>query len=399
MSKDGRWDLAVLGGAPTFERPRSTSNLVRPDIDLFLAYSRLFFDAKRYSNTGPVSTLMESRLAEFHGVERCVSFASGFWGLVLAMKALAIPKKGEVVMPSLTYRRLADAAYWAGLTSNFCEVDPMTLAPTPSTVRACTNADTALIVATHPIVNCCDAVGLSELALELGIPILFDSVESVYETIGGQRTGSFGNAELYSLHASKLLNGFEGGYVTSNDAHLADELALARGFGFKGQDNVVTFGVNAKLNEIHAAMALASLDDVHDQINRNRARYYAYKRRIAAINGLRLLEFDETECSGFKNIVVEVQPGWPIPRDQTIVILNAENVLARAYYSPPLHTMRTSYVVRHGDLSLTEDLAGRFMNLPSGHHVSLEDIDLIVDLLALIERDAAGIVDALGGQS
>ncbi|MGO9584039.1 MAG: DegT/DnrJ/EryC1/StrS family aminotransferase [Acidimicrobiales bacterium] len=399
MEKSGPQDLAAFGGTPLFDRPRPTSNLVRPDFEHFLKYSRVFFDARRYTNTGPVSVLMEEKFAEFHGVDHCVSFASGFWGLVLAMRTLALADKREVVMPSFTYRRLADATYWAGLVPHFCEVDAQSLAATPATVGACVGADTALLVITHPIVNCCDAVGLTVFAREIGVPVLFDSVESVYETVAGRRTGSFGNAEVYSLHASKLVNGFEGGYVTTDDAELADRLALERGFGFSGQDNVAVFGTNAKLNEVHAAMALASLDDLDDQVERNRRRYYAYQSAMRKVSGLRLLEFDETEKTSFKNIVVEVLPAWPLSRDETVAVLNAENALARAYYSPPLHAMHASYETRHGDLSLTEALAERFMNLPCGHHVSLEDVGSIVDLLAFVEQHGDAITELLGART
>src|SRR5690606_1129933 len=100
------------------------------------------------------------------------------------------------------------------------------------TVRPHLGAETALIMAVHPIINCCDATGLEALSLETGVPLMFDAVESVYERIDHRKVGSFGRAECFSMHASKLLNGFEGGYVTTNDTELANRLALMRGFGF-----------------------------------------------------------------------------------------------------------------------------------------------------------------------
>jgi dTDP-4-amino-4,6-dideoxygalactose transaminase len=384
-------DLAAFGGPQLFDRPRSTSNLSKPDIEQFLSYSRIFFDAHRYSNAGPVVMMLEARLAEFHDVRRCVSTVSGFWALVLGMKALALPGRSQVVMPSLSYRRLADAAVWAGLTPFFCEVDASTLAPTPETVSRCIGDDTALIVATHPIVNCCDAGGLSELARQQRLPILFDSVESVYETVGGRRTGSFGNAELFSLHASKLLNGFEGGYLTTADEDLADRLELIRAFGFLTQDTVVGLGTNAKLNEIHASMAMASLDDLERQVAHNRAGYEAYLSALAEIEGIRILRFDESESPAFKNIVVELEDEWPLGRDQTVGLLNAEGAFARAHYSPALHMTSPAYPTVHGDLSLTEELAKHFVVLPSGHQVDTADISGVAQLLSFLSANAEEI--------
>src|SRR6185437_7421804 len=114
---------------------------------------------------------------------------------------------------------------------------PDRLCITAKTARQCISEDTALIVGVHPIVNCCDAEGLETLSVETGIPLLFDSVESVYETINHRKVGSFGLAECFSLHASKLLNGFEGGYVTTNNRSLADRIGALGGDLLVGADD------------------------------------------------------------------------------------------------------------------------------------------------------------------
>lgn len=251
-------------------------------------------------------------------------------------------------------------------------------------------------MAVHPIVNCLDVDGLVALANEKNIPLLIDSVESVYESTPGGKVGSFGNAEVFSLHASKFLNGFEGGYITTNDASLARQLALMRGFGFAGADNIaVSGGMNAKLNEIHAAMTLACLDGVEEQVARNRQRYYTYRRLLAGIPGIRLLEFDERYRSGYKNIVVELLDEWPLNRADTINILNAEKILARAYYSPPLHRKPMAYDHVPANLPVTDKLAERFLNLPCGHLVNDDDIADIVGMLEFISANAKRITDRL----
>lgn len=390
-------DLALFGGRKLFERPRSTSNLVQPDIERFLDYSRLFYEAGQYSNNGPLVRELERRLSEFHNTRYCVTFCNGFWALVLAIRCLALPGRTEVVMPSLTYRRLADVVAWAGLVPRFCEVDPRTLAISPETAELHLGPNTALIIGVHPIVNCCDAPGLEKLAKRHGIPLLFDGVESVYETIEGKKVGSFGQGECFSFHASKLLNGFEGGYLTTNDENLAQRLAAMRGFGFAGADTVVELGTNAKLNEIHAAMALASLDDLSAQVLRNQERYRVYQQALKGISGLELLAFDESERCSFKNIVVELTEDWPLPRALTLSHLNAEGVLARSYYSPPLHLKSTTYPVIAGALPLTESLAERFLLLPCGHFVDANDILQITQLLAFL-RDHATAIKQRGAQ-
>jgi dTDP-4-amino-4,6-dideoxygalactose transaminase len=342
--------------------------------------------------TGPNVKLLEQRLAAFHQTEYCVTCCSGFWALALAISVLALKGKSEVIMPSLTYRRMADIAAWVNLRPHFCEVEPTTLSMSAATVMPCINENTALILGVHPIVNCIDIGGLAALAKEKNIPLLFDSVESVYESTASGKVGQFGNAEIFSLHASKFLNGFEGGYITTNDANLARQLALMREFGFgKGNNIVVSGGMNTKLNEMHAAMALASLDGVEDQVARNRQRYYTYKRLLLAIPGIRLLEFDERYRTSYKNIVIELLDDWPLSREKTINILNAEKILARAYYSPPLHQRPMSYSHVAADLPVTDRLAERFLNLPCGHLVSNDDIAKIVELLEFVLKNAERI--------
>jgi dTDP-4-amino-4,6-dideoxygalactose transaminase len=392
MAKTNIAELAILGGGKLFDQPKSTSNLVQPDFETFLNYSKQFFNQHQYTNNGPLVRLLQKRMADFHHSEFCVAFCSGFWAIALAMAVLALKGRSEVIIPSLSYRRIADIAAWARLKPRFCEVEADTLAMSARTVAPCINDQTALIVGMHPIVNCCDVAGLVSLADEHAIPLLFDSVESVYEGCSSGRIGGFGDAECFSLHASKLINGFEGGYVTTNDRALADKLSVLRGFGFVGQDDIrFAGGLNAKLNEIHAAMALASLDELGMQVVRNRERYERYKRGLAAVNGIRLVEFDEAYQTSYKNILVELLPGWPISRSRTLAILNAENILARPYYSPPLHQKRMDYPHIPARLAVTDLLAERFMLLPCGEFVTLEDIDGVIGLLEFLYRHGPAI--------
>ncbi len=377
-------ELAAFGAKPLFAVPKSTSNLVQPDFARFLDYLRPSYDAS--TATGSVTARLEARFAAFHGTRYCVSFCSGFWALATTITALALPGRREVLMPSLTYRRMADVVAWTGLVPRFCEVDPDTLAISAASARDAIGDDTALLLGVHPIVNCCDVSGLVELAASHGVPLLFDSVESVYEEVAIGKIGGFGNAECFSLHASKLINGFEGGYATTNDAALAARLATLR------DGATVGHGVlDARLAEVHAAMALANLDELDAQVARNRARYERYRALLAGLPGVRLVTFDDTRATSYKTIVVEFERDWPLPRELTIALLNAENILARAYYWPPLHAKKMAYAHVPATLPLSERLAERFALLPCGDFITDDDIDATVALLDFLRRHADAI--------
>jgi dTDP-4-amino-4,6-dideoxygalactose transaminase len=392
MIKDSIEKLALFGGDPLFKKTKSTSNLVKPDFEHFLEYSKRFYSQHRYSNNGPLVKLLEQRLAEFHHVDYCVRFCSGFWALAITMKSVALAGKSEVIMPSLTYRRMDDIASWAGLKPVFYEVSEDGLTADIHQMKACVGPETALILGVHPIVNCCNVGDVLELSKLVDIPVIFDSVESVYEWLPEGKVGQFGEAEIFSMHASKLINGFEGGYVTTNDGNLSQALSFRRGFGFKGPDQVVVdHAMNAKLNEIHAAMALAGLDDLKRQVAANRERYDLYKRLIQAVDGLTLIEFNEAYETSYKNILVSIDPNWPLSRSLTIELLNAENILARPYYYPPLHLKNNNSTLNRKKYEITELLSERYMLLPCGHFISKEDIERIIELMEFMATNANAI--------
>jgi dTDP-4-amino-4,6-dideoxygalactose transaminase len=351
----------------------STSNLVQPDRAVFMRYAQAAWAGE------PVVEVLERRLAAFHHAAFCVALCNGFWGLVMAIRALAIPGRSDILMPSLTYRRMADVAAWARLRPRFCEVEADTLACSAATMREALTPDVAILMAVHPIVGCCDVAGIEDLARERGLPLLFDAVESAFEHVKQGKVGQFGDAECFSLHASKLLNGFEGGYLTTNNERLAAELRGLR-------DGSSPQGMDLRLDKLHAAMTLACLDDLGDQVGRNFARYRRYRERLAGMPGLRLVTFNEAQPTSYKNILVELTEAWPLSRAETLTRLNGADVLARAYYHPPLHAKKMAYPHVSAELPRTEALSERYMLLPCGHHVSLADIDTVVAMLAEMAR-------------
>ncbi len=375
--------LAIRGGVPLFDSPKPTSNLVRPDKE------RFFYYADQVPAVGHVLVpQLESRLAAMHGVQHCVAMCSGFWALALAIDALCLEGRNEVVLPSFTYRRMADVVAWVGLVPHFCDVELDTLASSASTVVPCLNENTALLIGAHPVGGHCDIDGLLSVASEISIPLIFDSVESVHERHRGVRIGGFGNAELFSLGASKLINGFEGGYITTHDAGLAERLRRMR---VGVNDRQGGHAMSAEMIEIHAAMALAGMDDIEAQLSRNRLRFEAYRQHLAGIAGLRLVESDPTTEPSYKNIVVEVLDNWPFSRDRTVEILNAESILARAYYAPPLTHRPMAYPFRAGSLPNTDFVAEKYISMPCGHLVSLDDIASIAGVLRFIRHHADAI--------
>ena len=387
--------LAFFGNSPVFVRPRSTSNLIKPNMDAFLSYIKPYYDKGNLAEDNLLIQRLEKRLAIMHGAKHCVAVCNGLWGLVLAINELKLKNKTEIIMPSLTYRRMADIAAWLKMIPHYCDVEIKTLGISAKSIEKCINDNTALILAPHPIVNLCDIDALLSLSEKYKLPILFDSVEASCACYKGRPIGSFGDAEVFSVHASKFLNGFEGGYITTNNSDLARKLKAARNFGVENNKNLITLGINGKMISPHAAMTMACLDLLDNQIEKNKARFYKYKELLEKVKGVELVEYNSVERRSFKNILVKLNEHWPYSREVTLSILQNENMIVRPYYFPPLHKKESTYQTITGELKNTELLMNDYMLLPCGEFVDLEDIEIIVEYLGYLENNVEVINFAL----
>ena len=363
-----------------FEPPISTSNLYAPDFNRVCEFIDLAADDDGSVIAGSLVKLLERKLGEYHGARYCVTFSTGFWALVAAVRIRSLPRKTQVIIPSLTYRRLADVVHWSGKIPKFVDVEPHQLAMCPDAVESAISDSTSLILAVHPIVNCCDVQRLLSISDQHGVPIVFDAVESVHESFGGKRIGSFHVGEVFSLHASKLINGMEGGYVCTGDEDFANRLiefrsgGLLRGNRSAGRHDLHRLGLNGVLNDGHAALALAGLEEVAKNVQHNKAIYQRYLSELRTVRGIDVVRFCEDQPTSYKNVVAAVTDDFPIGRDELVRLLNARGILARAYYTPALHVKTHDYPVETTPMQVTTQVAERFINLPCGQRVSPEDV-------------------------
>ena len=190
--------------------------------------------------------------------------------------------------------------------------------------------------------------------------------------------GSFGECEVFSFHATKFLNCFEGGAVVTNNDGLAEKMRLMRNFGFQGFDNVIYLGVNGKMSEVHAAMGLTNLEAVEEIIAINRRNYEAYREGLAGAPGISVIDYDPSERNNYQYVVIEVDPEIsPRKRDEIVEALHAENVIARKYFWPGCHKMEPYRSLQPNaglHLPETERVAARVIVLPTGQMVAEETI-------------------------
>lgn len=390
-------DLAVFGGRPCFGEQLHVGRPNIGDRNRLLERINDLLDRRYLSNGGPFVQEFERRVAETVGVKHCVAMCNGTVALEIAIRASGLA--GEVLVPSFTFVATAHSLQWQEITPVFCDVHPKTHNIDTQQVERMITPRTTGIVGVHLWGRPCDVEALTDIAKRRNLRLLFDAAHAFGCSYKGRMIGSFGDAEVFSFHATKFLNSFEGGAVVTNNDELAHKIRLMKNFGFWGYDNVIYIGTNGKMSEIAAAMGLTSLEALNEFVGVNYQNYVEFQKQLADIPGIRLAAYDEAEKNNYQYIVLEIDEGVAgICRDQVHKILWAENVLARRYFFPGCHRMEPyRSFFPHANLLLpnTERLVVRILVLPSGTAVERTQIEQIGALLRFVIANAPEIIERL----
>ncbi len=379
-------DLGIFSGKPTFDEPLHVG---RPNIgDRAALLERIndLLDRRWLTNNGPFVQEFEQQIAAYLGVKHCVAMCNATVALEIATRALGL--HGEVLIPSFTFVATAHALQWQEITPVFCDIDPHTHNIDPNKLERMITPRTTGIMGVHVWGRPCNVEALTEIAAYYNLKLLFDAAHAFGCSYNGRMIGNFGNAEVFSFHATKFFNTFEGGAVVTNDDELADKMRLMKNFGFAGYDTVTYVGTNGKMSEVSAAMGLTGLESLEAFITANRRNHLAYQAGLKNIPGIRLINYNEAERCNYQYVILEVDDQISgINRDDLVQILQAENILARRYFYPGCHQMEPyrSYFP-HAGLLLpeTKRLTQRVLSLPTGTAVGPQEIDQICNLIRLI---------------
>jgi len=393
MEKNSVSDLVLFGGVPSFTEPLHVG---RPNIgrrNSFLKRVNDMLDRRWLSNDGPFVKELEQNLAGYLGVNHCILICNATIALEIAARALGL--HGEVIVPSFTFIASAHALQWQEITPVFCDVDPITHNIDPAKIEDLITPRTTGILGVHVWGRACDVEILSAIAQRHQLKLMFDAAHALGSSYHSKMIGGFGDAEVFSFHATKFFNSFEGGAVTTNNDMLAQKIRSMRNFGFAGLDNVLDVGTNGKMSEISAAMGLTSFESLDEFIEINHNNFLDYSKGLHGIQGVRLIKYDEKERNNYQYIVIEIdENNVGVDRDLLMKILHAENILARRYFYPGCHQMEPyrSYFPNAGlVLPETERLTLKVLQLPTGTAVGKEDINQICGLIHFVFANGAEI--------
>ncbi|MCO5995415.1 dTDP-4-dehydro-6-deoxyglucose aminotransferase [Actinoallomurus rhizosphaericola] len=373
-------DLALFGGPAAFLQPLFVGRPSIGDRSRFLERMNWALDNQWLTNGGPLLREFEERVADLAGVRNCVATCNATTALQLMY--LAMELSGEVIMPSMTFIATAHAARMVGLRPVFCDIDPATGCIDPREAEAAVTSRTSAVVGVHLYGRPCPIDELQKVTVKHGLKLAFDAAHALGCTYQGRRIGGFGTAEVFSFHATKVVNSFEGGAIVTDDDGLAQHLRSLNAFGTGAGGRTERIGTNAKMSEAAAAMGLTSLDAFDATVRHNRANHALYQSELLGVEGVSVFSFDEEESPNCQYVVVQIDEAVAgVHRDLLMQVLRAENVVPQRYFSPACHQVEPYRSECPVELPHTERMADQVLVLPTGPAVSGEDIRRVCDVV------------------
>jgi len=348
--------------------------------DEFVSDVRKILASRRLTN-GEYVREFESAAAKYLGVPHCVAVSSCTTGLLLTLSALNL--NGEVILPSFTFHATAHAVAWNGLEPVFADCEPDTFCVCAKAVQERLSPKTAAILAVHMFGHPASVFELEEIAVRAGIPVIYDSAHAFGSRVGERHTGTFGTAEVFSFSPTKLVVAGEGGLVATRDAGLANRLRAARNYGDAGDSDPEVLGLNARMSEFHAALALRGLEGLEERIERRNQIRLRYETRLGEVPGVSFQRIRAGNRSTCKDFQILVDAGaFGRSRDWLLHFLRESNIEARRYFWPPVHRQKLYRAAWDGQaLPVTDWISDCVLNLPIYSSLRDEEVDAVCDTI------------------
>jgi dTDP-4-amino-4,6-dideoxygalactose transaminase len=397
MSVRGR--AAILGAEPAFPE---TVPITQPTLPGYEALEDNFREVIRSGmvTNGKWVRELEATAQQALAVPNAVALSSCTAGLMLSWKGLGVAPGGEVILPSFTFSATGHPLLWNGLTPRFVDIEPDTLLLDPALVEAAVNDRTVAICAVHTFGNPCYPDRLEEIAKRHGLKLVFDSAHAMGSTYLERPVGGFGDVEVFSLSPTKLVVAAEGGLAVAKDEAVARHFRIGRDYGNPGNYDCEFPGINARMSEFHALLALETLRRLPENVERRRAMAARYAEGLSGVPGIglqRLVAGGESTFKDFPLLVREDEFG--LTRDELAQALQAENVMTRKYFYPALHQQQAYAEFRNsvsGDLRVTEAVASSVLCMPMFSHIEEGNVDRICETIGRIHEQSAEIRAAIG---
>lgn len=350
-----------------------------PEFEDYIEEIKDLWDSRWLTNMGKKHEKLKYELERYLEVQYISLFTNGHLALESAIAAFNLT--GEVITTPFTFVSTTHAIVRNGLTPVFCDINYDDYTIQTDKIEELITDKTTAIVPVHVYGNVCDVAGIEKIAKKYNLKVIYDAAHVFGVTINDIGIGNFGDASMFSFHATKVFNTIEGGAVTYNDIKLKSFFKAYKNFGITGQETVDYIGSNAKMNEFQAAMGLCNLKIVDNEIEKRKEIVERYLEHLNNVQGIKLPRIQKGVKSNYAYFPI-VFDGYKASRDEVFEALKKENIFSRKYFYPITSKFQSykDYTYPQ-NTPVAEYIAERVLTLPLYANLELEEVDRICNLI------------------
>ena len=359
-------------------------NVTRSSMPLFEEYCeeiKDLWDSHWLTNMGEKHHKLQAGLEAFLNIPHVTLYTNGHLALEGALAGFELPKGGEVITTPFTFVSTTNAIVRCGLKPVFCDIDPVTYTIDADKIESLITDKTVAILPVHVYGNICDVEKIHEIAKKHGLRVIYDAAHAFAVKYKGLSIACFGDASMFSFHATKVFNTIEGGCICYKDDSLEQVFNDLKNFGIHGPENCEYIGGNAKMNEFQAAMGLCNLKHLDEEIEKRKHVVERYYKNLSGIPGLVLQkpQLDVEPNYAYLPIVFEAEFGST--RDDVQTALAEQRIFARKYFYPTINEMNAYKDFERGDTPVALHISERVLTPPLYADLALEDVDRICEII------------------
>lgn len=356
-----------------------------PMFEEYVEEIRDIWDSHWLTNAGPKHEKLELLLKKYLQTPNLSLFTNGHLALETTIKTFNLT--GEVITTPFTFVSTTHAIVENGLTPVFCDIDPVTLTMDVSKIEGLITEKTSAIVPVHVYGSVCDTTEIDRIAKKYNLKVIYDAAHAFGVKIKDEGIGNFGDASMFSFHATKVFNTIEGGCVTYQDDSLDKVFTHMKNFGITENDSVGYVSGNAKMNEFQAAMGICNLPHIDNEIEKRKRIVEQYRYKLKDIPGIKLLEEQEEVKSNYAYFPV-VFEGAEWDRDKVVEFFSDNNIFVRKYFYPLVSDFDIyKYKYNSNDTPIARRVASQVITLPLYAALTTDDINKISTLIEQMSTD------------
>ena len=341
------------------------------------------WDSHWLTNMGTKHKEFQKMLEEYLEVSHVTLYTNGHLALENAIAALNLPKGGEVITTPFTFASTTHAIVRNGLVPVFCDIREDDYTIDTSKIESLITDQTVAIVPVHVYGNLCDIEEINRIANKYGLKVIYDAAHAFAVKYKGISAACFGDASMFSFHATKVFNTIEGGAVCFKSDSFVQLLNDQKNFGIHGPEEVAYVGGNAKMNEFQAAMGICNMRHIIEEIAKRKFVVERYRERLSEVEGIKLSKIQENVESNYAYFPV-VFDGYKYTRNEVFSMLAEQKIGARKYFYPLTNSFecyRNYPTAGTEKTPVAQHMALRVLTLPLYADLELEDVNRICDVI------------------